>query len=185
MIQHEFISDKKRYGYDINDLIYLKENVHYVEESRYKTPLGLIYVSHSPECQFIKKLFTHTGVIDSFLKNPDKSFYTFPYSYKPETKAKTKTRQENFHPDFFLKKGDDIIVVEIKKDGDDSKKNAAKYRDGNKHFDELNKALGANGMAQRYWFKFLTPVDYGDFFQAVKDDKCRGWRSSLMNQFSG
>ena len=172
----------KKYGEDVNEWKYLKDNIHRVEENRFKTPLGLIYVSYSPECQFMKKLFTFTGMIDSFIKNPDKSFYTFPYSYKPETRAKTKTRQENFNPDFFLKKGDDIIVVEIKKDGDDSKKNAAKYRDGKKHFDELNRALGSNGIPQQYWFKFLSPADYDDFFQAVQKDKYKGWQSSLMNQ---
>ncbi|MCR4337391.1 MAG: DEAD/DEAH box helicase family protein, partial [Candidatus Omnitrophica bacterium] len=174
--------DIKKYGYDISDLKYLKDNIHRVENNRFKTPLGLIYVSYTPECRFIKKLFTLTGMIDSFIKNPDKYFYTFPYSYKPETRAKTKTRQENFNPDFFLKKGDDIIVVEIKKDGDDSKKNAAKYRDGKRHFEELNKALGVNDISQRYWFKFLTHEDYDHFFQAVKEGKYRGWQSSLMNQ---
>jgi type III restriction enzyme len=120
-------------------------------------------------------------LIDSFTKNPDKSFYSFPYSYKPETKAKTKTRQENFNPDFFLKKGDDVIVVEIKKDGDDSKKNAAKYRDGKKHFEELNKALESKGIPQRYWFKFITPTDYDDFFAAVRSGGFRNWKSELMS----
>ena len=172
----------KKYGEDVNEWKYLKDNIHRVEENRFKTPLGLIYVSYSPECQFMKKLFTFTGMIDSFIKNPDKSFYAFPYSYKPETRAKTKTRQENFNPDFFLKKGDDIIVVEIKKDGDDSKKNAAKYRDGKRHFEELNKALGGNDIPQRYWFKFLTPEDYDHFFQSVKDGKHGVWQSSLMNE---
>jgi type III restriction enzyme len=174
----------KKYGDDVNEWKYLKENIHRIEEDRFKTPLGLVYVSYSPECQFIKKLFTHAGTFDSFIKNPDKSFYTFPYSYKPETKAKTKTHQENFNPDFFLKKGNDIVVVEIKKDGDDSKKNAAKYRDGKRHFDELNKALEMNENMQRYWFKFLTPSDYDDFYQALKDNKYRGWQSSLMNQLA-
>ena len=173
--------DMKKYGVDISDLKYLKENIHHIEENRFKTPLGLVYVSFSPECQFIKKLFTLSGVIDAFIKNPDKSFYSFPYSYKPETKAKTKTRQENFNPDIFIKKDNDIIVVEIKKNGDDSKKNAAKYRDGKKHFDSLNKALAANGIAQRYWFKFLTPADYDDFFQALQTSRYQQWRSELMN----
>ena len=171
----------KKYGVDISDLRYLKENIHRIEENNFKTPLGLVYVSHVPECRFIKKLFTHAGAIDSFIKNPDKSFYSFPYSYKPETRAKTKTRQENFNPDFFLKKGNDIIVVEIKKDGDDSKKNAAKYRDGKRHFDELNKALAARDIPQRYWFKFLTPTDYDDFFQVLQEGRYQSWRSELMN----
>jgi len=168
-------------GYGAGDINYLKNNIHAIEENKFKTPLSLVYVKYAPECQFMKKLFDHSDCIDSFIKNPDKSFYSFPYSYKPETKAKTKTRQEAFNPDFFLKKGDDVIVIEIKKDGDDSKKNAAKYRDGQKHFDELNKTLGANGISQRYWFKFLTPSDYDDFFEALRKGNYIQWKSELMS----
>ena len=101
--------------YGTGDIQYLRNNLHPIDESKFKTPLGIVYVSYAPECQFMKKLYDHAVLIDSFTKNPDKSFYSFPYSYKPETKAKTKTRQENFNPDFFLKKGNDVIVVEIKK----------------------------------------------------------------------
>ena len=72
-------------------------------------------------------------------------------------------------------------MVEIKKDDDDSKKNKAKYRDGLKHFSELNSILEAKGNPQRYHFKFLTPKDYTDFFQSVRDGKHREWKSSLMN----
>jgi len=168
-------------GYGMGEIKYLRNNLHPINEEKFKTPLGIVYVTYAPEHQFVKKLYDHAGLIDSFIKNPDKSFYSFPYSYKPETKARTKTRQENFNPDFFLKKGDDVIVVEIKKDGDDNKKNAAKYRDGKKHFDELNKALETNGNPQRYWFKFLTPSDYDDFFQAIRAGNYRRWRSELMN----
>jgi len=176
--------DMRKYNIDISDLKYLKDKIRFIEDNKFKTPLGIVYVTYAPEHQFVKKLYDHVGLIDSFIKNPDKSFYSFPYSYKPETKARTKTRQENFNPDFFLKKDDDVIVVEIKKDGDDNKKNAAKYRDGKKHFKELNAALKNNGIAQKYSFKFLTPSDYDDFFAALKKGSHREWRSSLMNQLA-
>jgi type III restriction enzyme len=168
-------------GYGTGDIQYLRDNLHPIDEKKFKTPLGIVYVSYAPECQFMKKLYDHAVLIDSFTKNPDKSFYSFPYSYKPETKAKTKTRQDNFNPDFFLKKGNDVLVVEIKKDGDDSKKNAAKYRDGKRHFEELNKALASKGIPQRYWFKFITPTDYDDFFATVRSGGFRSWKSQLMN----
>ena len=93
---------------------------------------------------------------DSFIKNPDKGFYSFPYSYKPETKARTHVKQENFNPDFFLKKGNNIIVVEIKKDGDDNSRNKAKLRDGARHFNDLNVALEKQAKVERYCFKFLS-----------------------------
>ena len=95
--------------------------------------------------------------------------------------TKTHVRQDNFNPDYFLKKDDDIIVVEIKKDDDDSKKNKAKYRDGSRHFEDLNKTLEANGIPQRYYFKFLSPDNYVAFFQSVRDGSYKGWKSSLMN----
>lgn len=171
-------------GYGMGEIQYLRNNLHPINEEKFKTPLGIVYVTYAPEHQFVKKLYDQAGLIDSFIKNPDKSFYSFPYSYKPETKARTKTRQENFNPDFFLKKDDDVIVVEIKKDGDDNKKNAAKYRDGKKHFEELNAALKNNGIAQKYSFKFLTPSDYDDFFAALRGGTHKEWRSSLMNQLA-
>jgi len=129
----------------------------------------------------MKDLFNNIHLFDSFIKNPSRSFYSFPYSYKPETEAKTHVRQDNFNPDYFLKKDDDIIVVEIKKDDDDSKKNKAKNRDGSRHFEDLNKALEANGISQRYYFIFLSPDDYVAFFQSVRDGSYKGWKSSLMN----
>jgi hypothetical protein len=70
--------------------------------------------------------------------------------------------------------------MEIKKDGDDSKKNAAKYRDGSRHFEELNKALEFKKLPLRYWFKFLTPMDYDALFETVRSGSFRRWKSELM-----
>lgn len=168
------------YGNNTDNLKYLKERIVKIDSQRFKTPLSIVYVTHSPEREFIKSLFNNIALFDSFVKNPNKSFYSFPYSYKPE--GRTQTTHDNFNPDFFLKKGDDVIVVEIKKDGDDSKKNKAKLRDGSRHFEDLNKALEGNGSKGRYYFKFLSPADYVAFFQAVRDGNYREWKSSLTNQ---
>jgi hypothetical protein len=73
-------------------------------------------------------------------------------------------------------------VVEIKKDDDDSKKDKAKYRDGFKHFEELNNILESSGKKQRYYFKFLSPTDYVTFFESVRDGSYRIWKSSLMHE---
>ena len=56
-----------------------------------------------------------------------------------------------------------------------------KYRDGKRHFEELNKALESKGIPQRYWFKFITPTDYDDFFAAVRSGGFRNWKSELMS----
>lgn len=136
------------------------------------TPLNCLLVSHEPERKFAKVLFQNIELFDSFVKNPDKSFYSIPYSFKKGTHMK----YLNFHPDFFFKRESDILVVEIKKDDDDSRENIAKYRDAQKHFEAIN------GMQkkQKYYFYFLSPDDYTEFFQAVREKRYKNWKSSLM-----
>ena len=82
----------------------------------------------------------------------------------------------NFHPDFFFKKGNDILAVEIKKDDDDSKENIAKNRDAQKHFEMVNEKQNK----QKYHFYFLSPEDYVEFFQAVRESRYKSFKSSLM-----
>ena len=52
---------------------------------------------------------------------PDRGGYAFPYSYKPAQAAVTHTANEHFNPDYFIRvrDGHNILVVEIKGDGDD------------------------------------------------------------------
>lgn len=156
------------------------------EEVEFNTPLNAVYVSYKPEIEFTKSLFLNSDKIESFIKSADKGFYFFPYSYKPETTAKTHPKHDNFNPDFLLKiKGtNDIVVVEIKAEKDDSKKNQAKYRDGNKHFKELNAKLKQADKPDRYYFKFLSPEssDIANFFQSIKDGNYKEWKSILMEQ---
>jgi type III restriction enzyme len=138
-----------------------------------KTPLNCLCVSHEPERKFAKILFQNVELFDSFVKNPDKSFYSIPYSFKKGTHMK----YLNFHPDFFLKKESDILVVEIKKDEDDSRENIAKNRDALKHFETINKLQ--NELC--YYFFFLSPEDYVEFFQAIREQRYKDWRSRLIN----
>lgn len=140
--------------------------------AKLKTALNCLVVSHEPERKFAKILFQNVELFDSFVKNPDKSFYSIPYSFKKGTHMK----YLNFHPDFFFKKGSDILAVEIKKDDDDSRKNIAKSRDAQKHFGIIN------GMQnkQKYHFYFLSPEDYAEFFQAVRENRYKNWKSTLM-----
>lgn len=164
----------------------INEHLKYVDDSKFKTALNAVYVSYTPEIEFVKSLFLSIDLVDAFLKSADKGFYSFPYSYKPETKAKTHVKNENFNPDFFLKvKGtNDILVVETKKKDDDSNKNKAKQRDAKTHFENLNKKLEEAKNKDRYYFKFLSDdgSDIADFFQSIKDKKYKIWQSKLMNQ---
>lgn len=164
----------------------LSQHLQKVDEAKFKSALNALYVSYTPEIEFAKTLFLNIELVDAFLKSADKGFYGFPYSYKPETKAKTHVKNETFNPDFFLKvKGtNDILVIETKKKDDDSNKNKAKYRDGKVHFDNLNKKLEEGKYKERYYFKFLSDdgSDIADFFNSIKDGKYKIWKSTLMNQ---
>jgi len=164
----------------------LQTRLKFVDNDKFKTALNAIYVSYTPEIEFTKILFLNVDLVDAFLKSADKGFYGFPYSYKPETKAKTHVKNETFNPDFFLKiKGtNDIVVVETKKKDDDNNKNKAKHRDAKTHFDNLNKKLEENGIKERYYFKFLSDdcSDIADFFQSIRERKYKIWKSTLMNQ---
>ncbi|NUQ82414.1 MAG: DEAD/DEAH box helicase family protein [Bacteroidetes bacterium] len=164
----------------------INKHLQKVDESKFKTSLNSLYVSYTPEIEFAKTLFLNIELVDAFLKSADKGFYGFPYSYKPETKARTHVKNETFNPDFFLKvKGtNDILVIETKKKDDDSNKNKAKYRDGKVHFDNLNKKLEEGKLEERYYFKFLSDdgSDIAAFFQSIKDEKYKIWKSTLMNQ---
>ena len=164
----------------------MNEHLKHFAESKFKTALNSVYVSYTPEIEFAKTLFINFDLVDAFLKSADKGFYGFPYSYKPETKAKTHVKNETFNPDFFLKiKGtNDILVIETKKKDDDSNKNKAKNRDAALHFENLNIKLEEAEIMDRYYFKFLSDdgSDIADFFQSIKHGNYKIWKSRLMNQ---
>jgi type III restriction enzyme len=163
---------------------YLLSNLHRVSKSEFKSPVNFIVTSSDPEKKFVEHVFLNVGLIDSVFKSPDKGFYALPYSYKPDTTAKTHVKSENFNPDFFIKVAgrQEILVVEIKSDGDDSNKNKAKHREGKKHFAELNQKITEVGWKWTYYFYFLSPEDYPHFFSALKDGRYGKWESGLMTE---
>ncbi len=158
------------------------KRLHSVDAVKFKTPANVLYASHKPERQFSDLLFENSSLIESFIKTPDRGCYSFPYSYKPSRTGKTHVVNEFFNPDFFirLKDSHNVLVVEIKQDGDDGNRNRAKFRDGKEHFSKLNLALEEAGEPWRYYFYFLSPEDYTGFFDQVRKDKFNGWISGLM-----
>lgn len=196
IILDDFIQDKnnyskvkenlEKYGGSENEIRFLKDNLIEIPNDKFKTPLNLLYVSFEPERKFAKSLFNNIDLFDSVIKSPDKGFYWFPYSYKPDEKAMTHVKRENFNPDFFLKiqSKQEILVVEMKADGDTNQKNRAKYRDGKEHFEILNSKLAEKKVDWTYYFYFLSPEDITEFFQAVKDNRYPEWKSSLMQEIS-
>jgi len=161
--------------------------LHQVDAARFKTPANVLYASHKPERQFSALLFENSGLIEAFIKTPDRGCYSFPYSYKPAKTGKTHVVNENFNPDFFLRLKDshDVLVVEIKQDGDDTNRNKAKFRDAKAHFQRLNEVLTEAGQPWRYHFYFLSPEDYTGFFDRMRDGKVKGWVSGLMVEMGG
>jgi len=191
---YEFIEDKKnyskvkekieKYGGSESEIRFLKNNLIELSKDKFKTPLNFFYVSFEPERMFTRSLFNNIDLFDSAFKSPDKGFYWFPYSYKPDEKAMTHVKRENFNPDFFLKvqSKNEILVVEMKADGDTNQKNRAKYRDGKEHFEALNEKFNEMKVDWIYYFYFLSPEDITEFFQSVKDNRFAKWKSNLMQE---
>jgi type III restriction enzyme len=191
---YEFLEDKKnypkvkdkieKYGGSESEIRFLKDNLIEISKDKFKTPLNLFYVSFEPERRFTRSLFNNIDLFDSAFKSPDKGFYWFPYSYKPDEKAMTHSKRENFNPDFFLKMQSNraILVVEMKADGDTNQKNRAKYRDGKEHFKVLNEKLKESKIDWKYYFYFLSPEDITEFFQSVKEARYPSWKSALMQE---
>ncbi|MFZ5863737.1 MAG: DEAD/DEAH box helicase [Nitrospirota bacterium] len=158
-----------------------------VDPPKFKMPWNVLYASHEPERKFSDLLFLNAELFDGFVKMPNQGGYSFPYSYKPAKTAKTHTANENFNPDFFLRvRGKhDILVIEIKAEGDDSNRNRAKCRDGQAHFQTLNAKLAEKRVPWCYHFYFLSPEDFTSFFERVRQGTLAGWKSGLMQTLEG
>ena len=70
-----------------------------------------------------------------------------------------------------MKLGENIVVVEIKSDGDDSEENKAKYRWAKNHFEDLNEELKKAKIKQKYFFHFLSPASYSEFTEYLIDGR--------------
>jgi len=176
------------YGIDASDQAQaIGTRLHPVDPRVFKTPWNVHYASFEPEREFSDLLFHEADLFEAFVKMPNQGGYSFPYSYKPAKTGKTHVANENFNPDFFLRvraKGD-ILVVEVKSEGDDSNRNKAKSRDGLEHFETLNSRLEEMGEPWRYYFYFLSPENYTSFFEQVRNGTYKGWKSGLMQELVG
>jgi len=148
----------------------------------FKTPLNIILASHKPERDFIKRLISEENAkkIDAWMKSLDVGFYSVEYSWRKGEHPK----QSSFNPDFFIKIGIDILVVEIKADTDISIENKAKLKYARQHFNRLNKLQSE----YRYYFKFLSPSSYDLFFQELREGKYKTFKSNIetdLEQFNG
>lgn len=153
----------------------LIENTH-----DFKTPSAMTIADAKPERKFVRFLCERDNaqVIDCWLKNAPQRFYSIEYAWK---KGNTPKRGE-FSPDFFIKKGNRILVIEIKDDteiDETSPENVKKFEYSRNHFDRLNEWLGRKGIEMIYQFNFLTPKSFTTFFQLLRDGQIEGFRSDM------
>ena len=144
-----------------------------VNTSKLKSPQNIVLVSHSPEKEFVFQLIDNSDYIASWIKSPDKNFYSIDYEYWKGGKDRVR---RSFNPDFFikidldeyisrleiegkqdhleeLKKLQDegvetlIKVVEIKSDEEQDEATPAKEDYAKAHFERVNKKLSALNLA--------------------------------------
>jgi len=165
-----------------------RKNVIEVENKYlFKCPLNLVILSHGNEKEFTKYLIEkeYAEKIDVWIKSVDKGFYTVSYSFRAGSESSLERKGghqkwSSFNPDFFIKIGKDILVVEIKSDDDVTEVNKGKLKWAKRHFEELNKKQEK----QNYHFYFLSPSDFSTFFEKVVKNKQFNYISNLEAELS-
>ena len=74
-------------------------------------------------------------MIDAWIKSKDTGFYSIDYSWRKGEHPKN----GKFNPDFFIKIGKDILIVETKADKDICSENKGKIAYAKRHIAELNR----------------------------------------------
>lgn len=153
----------------------------------FKTPFNLIHTNSTPERDFIVHLTAEENIkfIDSFIKSKDRGFYDFEYSWRKGEHPTT----DNFNPDFFIKSGKNILVIEIKWNESEKQyssdfiKNRSKYKQAKKHFESLNTLLQERWIDYQYYFHFCSPKDYKAFFKYLQNGNIENYTSRLDVQY--
>lgn len=146
----------------------------------FKSPCNLAIADAGPERTFIRRLCEreNSKAIDAWIKNSAQKFYSIEYAWK---KGEHPKRGE-FSPDYFIKQGSIIYVVEVKDDSEitePSPENQKKYEYAKTHFDRLNKWLKETKIDMVYQLNFLSPEAFNRFFEFLREKKAHGFRSEL------
>lgn len=172
--KNELLNEEQQQILDqiINDDSLPKRSTKEQNEFLFKTPVNIVLTNATPEREFVEYLCKKEVAekIESWIKSRDRGFYGIEYSWRKGNHQKI----NNFNPDFFIKVKKDnmeyFIVVEIKKDKDDSDENKAKYKYAKEHFEKLNQKLLTANINQQYIFHFLSPNAYTTFFEYLKNE---------------
>lgn len=146
----------------------------------FKTPLNAAIADHDNERRFVKELVKPDNAqhVDAWLKSTPVGFYEIDYFWKKGTQPK----RGKFNPDFFIKTGNLILVVEIKGNeeiGDPAPENRKKNEYALAHFGRVNAYLKKKKSALNYKFNFLTPDDFNKYFQSIRDGSVAQFHSAL------
>ena len=135
--------------------------------------MNLVLVSHKPEREFVKHLIKEENYkkIDAWIKSRDTGFYTISYSWRKGEHPKI----GEFNPDFFIKTGNNILIIETKSEIDISDENKGKVEYAKRHIEMLNKLQ----KKQKYYFWMISPQDYNNFFKLLRDGKWADFASTL------
>jgi type III restriction enzyme len=146
----------------------------------FKTPLAAAIADSDNERKFIRALLQPENLphYDAWLKSTAMRFYEIDYAWKKREHPK----RGKFNPDFFIKVGDWIVVVEVKGDEElhePSEENRKKNEYAVAHFKRINEHLAQEGSPARYKFTFLNAGGFNKFFQSLRDGTVVGFRSEL------
>lgn len=150
-------------------------SAYYEVKNRYnfKTPVNITFAAQKPERDFIKRLIKdeNTKEVNAWIKSRDVGFYSVEYSWRKGEHPK----QGSFNPDFFIRIDKGILVIEIKNDRAVTDENKAKLKYAREHFKRVNKLQNK----QNYYFKFLSPESYDQFFDSLRKGKYKTFKSKL------
>jgi type III restriction enzyme len=146
----------------------------------FKSPCNAVVADAEPEKRLIAQIVSSVNVdcVDAWLKSTPIRFYEIDYAWKKGEHPK----RGKFSPDFFIKVGNLVSVVEVKGDEElrePSEENRKKAEYAHAHFQRLNTQLSKNGETVRYCFNFLSPKNFGTYFQYLRDGNVTSYRSEL------
>jgi type III restriction enzyme len=165
---------------DDDDEDFVRGRIRVEKSVDFKTPANLVIADATPERKFVRELTEHENAlkIDAWLKNTPMGFYSVEYAWKKGNKPK----RGEFSPDFFIKQGDSVCVVEVKGDEeitDPGAENLKKHEYATEHFNRLNDWLEKEKIPTRYQFNMISPKSYNVFFQKLREGGLAGFRSEL------
>ncbi len=176
------VDDQREFFREVDDEDgdFVKGRVVVEKSFDFKTPANLVIADATPERKFVRELSARENArkVEAWVKNTPVGFYSIEYAWKKGNKPK----RGQFSPDFFIKQGAQVFVVEVKGDeeiDDPSAENVKKQEYAIDHFRQLNEWLVKEKIANRYQFNMISPKSYNVFFQKLRDGGLAGFRSEL------